>query len=111
MISLRNIEKAYQHGVGKTYVLRRVNLDVTPGDFLSVMGPSGAGKSTLLHILGMHDSAWTGEYHFLENPVHEIRPKDRAKLHKQYIRVRLPELSPAGQPDGLREPRDPAFLS
>ena len=85
MISLRNIEKAYQHGVGKTYVLRRVNLDVTPGDFLSVMGPSGAGKSTLLHILGMHDSAWTGEYHFLENPVHEIRPKDRAKLHKQYI--------------------------
>ena len=33
----------------------------------------------------MHDSAWTGEYHFFDNPVHEIRRKDRAKLHKQYI--------------------------
>ncbi len=85
MISLRNIEKAYQHGVSKTYVLRRVSLDIAQGDFLSIMGPSGAGKSTLLHILGMHDSAWTGEYHFFDNPVHEIRRKDRAKLHKQYI--------------------------
>ena len=85
MISLKNIEKAFQHGVSKTYVLRRVSLDVAQGDFLSIMGPSGAGKSTLLHILGMHDSAWTGEYHFFDSPVHEIRPKDRAKLHKQYI--------------------------
>ncbi len=85
MISLRNIEKAYQHGVSKTYVLRRVSLDIAQGDFLSIMGPSGAGKSTLLHILGMHDSAWTGEYHFFDNPVHEIRRKDRAQLHKQYI--------------------------
>ncbi len=85
MISLKNIEKAYQHGVSKTYVLRRVSLDIAQGDFLSIMGPSGAGKSTLLHILGMHDSAWTGEYHFFDNPVHEIRQKDRAKLHKQYI--------------------------
>ena len=85
MISLKNIEKAFQHGVSKTYVLRRVSLDIAQGDFLSIMGPSGAGKSTLLHILGMHDSAWTGEYHFFDNPVHEIRRKDRAKLHKQYI--------------------------
>ncbi|HAK54893.1 MAG: ABC transporter ATP-binding protein [Vicinamibacterales bacterium] len=85
MISLKNIEKAYQHGVSKTFVLRRVSLDVSAGEFLSIMGPSGAGKSTLLHILGMHDSAWTGEYHFLDSPVHEIRPKDRAKLHKQYV--------------------------
>ena len=85
MISLRNIEKAFQHGVSKTYVLRRVTIDVKAGEFLSIMGPSGAGKSTLLHILGMHDSAWTGEYHFVDHAVHELRPKDRAKLHKQYI--------------------------
>ena len=85
MISVRNIEKVYQHGVSKTYVLRRVTIDVKAGEFLSIMGPSGAGKSTLLHILGMHDSAWTGEYHFLDQPVHELRPKDRAKLHKQFI--------------------------
>jgi ABC-type lipoprotein export system ATPase subunit len=85
LISLRNIEKSYAHGTSRTYVLRRVNVDVKDGEFISIMGPSGAGKSTLLHIIGMHDSAWTGEYHFLGHPVHRLSPKDRARLHKQYI--------------------------
>ncbi len=85
MISLQNLEKVYEHGVSKTYVLRRVNIDVQAGEFLSIMGPSGAGKSTLLHILGMHDSAWSGEFYFLDQPVHRLKPKDRAKLHKRYI--------------------------
>jgi len=85
MIKLHNIEKFYQHGVSRTYVLRRVCLDVKEGEFVSIMGPSGAGKSTLLHIVGMHDSAWTGEYYFLDQEVHALAPKARAALHKQYI--------------------------
>ena len=85
MISLQNLEKVYEHGVSKTFVLRRVNIDVKAGEFLSIMGPSGAGKSTLLHILGMYDSAWSGEFYFLDQPVHRLKPKDRAKLHKRYI--------------------------
>src|ERR687891_2025861 len=85
MITLRNIEKFFQHGPTKTYVLRRINLEVKEGEFISIMGPSGAGKSTLLHIIGMHDSAWTGEYYFLDQPVHRLGAKERAKLHKQYI--------------------------
>jgi ABC-type lipoprotein export system ATPase subunit len=85
MISLRNVEKFYQHGVSRTYVLRRINAEIREGEFLSIMGPSGAGKSTLLHILGMHDSAWAGEYDFLGHGVHVMSPKDRAALHKAYI--------------------------
>jgi ABC-type lipoprotein export system ATPase subunit len=85
LIALRSIEKSYAHGTSRTYVLRRINLDVKEGEFISIMGPSGAGKSTLLHIIGMHDSAWTGEYYFLDQPVHKLPAKDRAKLHKQYI--------------------------
>ena len=42
-----------------------ISLDINQGEFVSIMGPSGAGKSTLLHLLGMHDTAWTGEYFFL----------------------------------------------
>ena len=61
MIRLQNIEKSYRHGLSQTFVLRRVNAEIKQGDFVSIMGPSGAGKSTLLHILGMHDSAWTGD--------------------------------------------------
>ena len=85
MIGLVDIEKSYQHGAGRTYVLRRITLDIHDGEFVSIMGPSGAGKSTLLHLLGMHDSAWTGEYHFLDQPVHHLSAKARANLHKQYI--------------------------
>jgi len=85
MINLSNIEKAFQHGVARTFVLRRISLEVKDGEFVSIMGPSGAGKSTLLHILGMHDSAWSGEYEFLGHKVHALSHKERMALHKQYI--------------------------
>ncbi len=85
MIELRNIEKFYQSGAGKTFVLRRINLEIKQGDFLTIMGPSGAGKSTLLAILGMLDSNWQGEYYFLSEAVHRMKPKDRVELNKRYI--------------------------
>ena len=85
MIRLVNIEKSYKHGPSQTFVLRRVTVDIAPGDFVSIMGRSGAGKSTLLHILGMHDSAWTGEYWLHDQPVHALSQKDRLKLQKQHI--------------------------
>jgi putative ABC transport system ATP-binding protein len=85
LVQLRNIEKFYAHGVSKTYVLRRVTLDIKEGEFVSVMGPSGAGKSTILHIMGMHDSAWSGEYYFMDQPVHALGKKERAELHKKYF--------------------------
>jgi putative ABC transport system ATP-binding protein len=85
MITLRDIEKCYEQGVQKTFVLRRITLDIKEGEFVSIMGPSGAGKSTLLHLLGMHDSAWTGEYYFLDQPVHKLGKKERFELHKKAI--------------------------
>jgi ABC-type lipoprotein export system ATPase subunit len=85
LVSLRALEKSYAHGATRTWVLRRITLDIKDGEFVSIMGPSGAGKSTLLHILGMHDSEWTGEYHFGGHPVHRLAAKDRARLHKQHI--------------------------
>jgi ABC-type lipoprotein export system ATPase subunit len=85
MIELRNVEKAYDLAGGKVYVLRRINLLIKEGDFISVMGPSGAGKSTLLHLLGMHDSAWTGEFFFQDQPVHALGRKQRQELQKRSI--------------------------
>ena len=51
LIAFRNIEKSYAHGTSRTYVLRRINLDVKEGEFISIMGPSGAGKSTIFNLL------------------------------------------------------------
>jgi len=85
MIQLKDIEKYYQSGAGRTYVLRRINLDVPPADFVTVMGPSGAGKSTLLSIVGLLDGSWTGEYSLDGQPVHKMNLKERAELNKRYI--------------------------
>ncbi len=85
IFSLRNVEKFYETGVGKVYVLRRINLDIKPGEFVSIMGPSGAGKLTLLHLIGMHDSSWTGEYHFMEHPIHKLDKKKRMELRNKNI--------------------------
>ena len=85
MICLRNLEKSYPAGSGRSYVLRQISLDVAEGEFVTVMGPSGAGKSTLLSILGMLDAQWTGEFEFLGNKVHAMKPKDRVELNKKYI--------------------------
>jgi putative ABC transport system ATP-binding protein len=85
MISIRNLEKAYDTGGTKSYVLRQINFDVALGEFVTIMGPSGAGKSTLLAILGMLDGQWTGEYDFLGEPVHALSVKQRNELHKKYV--------------------------
>ncbi|MFN2531309.1 MAG: ABC transporter ATP-binding protein [Pyrinomonadaceae bacterium] len=85
MIGLRNLEKSFAHGVTKTYVLRQINLDIMPGEFVSIMGPSGAGKSTLLHIIGMHDQSWGGEYFFDDVPVHALNSRKRAELRNRNV--------------------------
>jgi len=85
LIQLRDIERFYQTGPTRTWVLRRINLEVKEGDFITIMGPSGSGKSTLLNIIGMLDNGWAGEYCLAENPVHKLNPRQRIELNKRYI--------------------------
>ena len=85
MITLSHISKWYSNSFVKTYVLRDINLEVKPREFVSIMGPSGSGKSTLLHILGMLDDQSEGEYSFLGEAVHELNGKQKSNLHKNHI--------------------------
>ncbi len=85
VMSMRGVEKSFPVGPGQTFVLRRIAFDIKPGEFVSIMGPSGAGKSTLLHILGLHDSAWSGEYSLMGHAVHTLPAKDRSALQKRHI--------------------------
>ncbi|HEU0108459.1 MAG TPA: ABC transporter ATP-binding protein [Vicinamibacteria bacterium] len=85
LVRLRNVDRAYDQGGGKVFVLRRITLDIAQGEFVSIMGPSGAGKSTLLHVLGMHDGAFTGEYEFLGYKMHALGRKERQELQKKHI--------------------------
>jgi putative ABC transport system ATP-binding protein len=85
MITLRNIEKVYPLKGGVFYALRNINLTINEGEFVSIMGPSGSGKSTLLHILGLHDSAWNGEFTLKGEAVHKLDKKKRFDLQKKHI--------------------------
>jgi len=85
MIELRNVERSYPVGAGRFWVLRRIDLEIKEGEFITIMGPSGAGKSTLLAILGMLDGAFDGEYFFLGHSVHKLNTKKRAELNKANI--------------------------
>jgi ABC-type lipoprotein export system ATPase subunit len=85
MISLSNLEKCFDSQAGKAWVLRRITLDISDGDFVTIMGPSGAGKSTLLAILGLLDGDFGGEYRLLGEDVHRLKPKQRLALHRQHV--------------------------
>jgi ABC-type lipoprotein export system ATPase subunit len=69
--------------LSRTYVLVRIHLKIAPGDFASIMGPSGARKSALRHMLGTHDSGWSGEYRLDGQAVHKMGRKLRSEFSKQ----------------------------
>ena len=85
MIHLKNLERSYKTAAGETWVLRRIDLTIPEGQFLTIMGPSGAGKSSLLNVLALLDDQWLGEYWFRDEAVHKLKRKDRAELAKRNI--------------------------
>jgi ABC-type lipoprotein export system ATPase subunit len=85
MISAQNLTKSYRNGFSRTFVLRRVDLEVEEGAFVTIQGPSGAGKTTLLHILGLLDEPTDGEYHFQGEPTHEMSETRRTEIHRSQI--------------------------
>jgi putative ABC transport system ATP-binding protein len=85
MILLKNLERSYKTPAGQTWVLRRVNLEIREGEFITIMGPSGAGKSSLLNVLALLDDSWEGEYWFRDEAVHEMKRKQRGDLAKKNV--------------------------
>jgi putative ABC transport system ATP-binding protein len=82
MIQFKNLERSYKTPAGQFWVLRRINLEIREGEFITIMGPSGAGKSSLLNVLALLDDGWQGEFWFREQAVHAMKRKQRADLAK-----------------------------
>ena len=62
VIRLAHLGKHYETRAGPVPVLKDVNLDIGPAEFVAIMGPSGSGKSTLMSILGCLDAPSDGTY-------------------------------------------------
>jgi ABC-type lipoprotein export system ATPase subunit len=85
LISTRGVTKAYQMGRRRVTVLRELNFDVAPGEFVALRGASGAGKSTLLHLLGGLDSPDQGEIRFAGQNLASLSRNDLAHVRNSKI--------------------------
>ena len=62
VLSLRGIRRDFPMGNQWVRVLKGIDLDVQPGEYIALMGPSGSGKSTLMNLLGCLDTPTSGSY-------------------------------------------------
>jgi putative ABC transport system ATP-binding protein len=86
VIKAENISRSVTGPDNKTItILKRINLEVFPSEFLAVMGPSGSGKTTLLQILGLMDTASAGELTILNKNVSQLSEKDKTSLRRNEI--------------------------
>jgi putative ABC transport system ATP-binding protein len=85
VIRLRSVSKKFLTDEVETHALSDITLDIGKGEYVSIAGPSGCGKSTLLSILGLLDSASTGEYWLNGQDVAELPDRDRARVRNREI--------------------------
>ena len=86
VIKLIDIGKTYGKGTdAETIALKKINLTINEGDFISIMGPSGSGKSTLLNILGCIDNPTEGKYYLNNKEVSLLKGKELATIRNEEI--------------------------
>ena len=85
LVAARRVAKSYRMGERTVSVLRDLDFQIAPGEFVALQGASGAGKSTLLHLLGGLDSTDAGEIWFNGQNLARFTPAELA--HFRNVRV------------------------
>lgn len=81
MIEIRNITKSYD----SLQVLKGINLDIVPGEVVSIVGPSGAGKTTLLQIIGSLDRPNSGVVKYDNTDIFSLKESQLAHFRNENI--------------------------
>ncbi len=82
---MEKINKFYHMGDEDMQVLKDVDLQVTEGEYLSVLGPSGSGKSTLMNIIGCLDVATSGVYILHNHAIEDMTEAELAEIRSRDI--------------------------
>src|ERR1700721_1235791 len=85
IISIRGLRKTYHAGEVDVHALRGVDLDVQPGEFVSIVGPSGSGKSTLFNIVGGLTPPTSGTIHIAGRDLLGMSDAERTELRKSTV--------------------------
>jgi len=85
IVSARRLHKHYRMGHEDLHVLRGVDLDVRPGEWLAILGASGSGKSTLLHLLGGLDSPSEGGVRFRDAQLFSLSTAKRDRFRNRHV--------------------------
>ena len=84
-IEAKELTKIYGTGEGRVAALDRAGLEISQGEFLSIIGPSGSGKSTLLHLLSGLDRPTSGSLIYNGRDIYELRDKELSVFRRQRI--------------------------
>ncbi|MCI0487147.1 MAG: ABC transporter ATP-binding protein [Blastocatellia bacterium] len=85
LIYMEGVTRVFSSGEVEARVLAGINLEIHPGEYVSIIGPSGCGKSTLLAIMGLMDSPTEGIYCFDGKPASSLKASDRARIRNHDI--------------------------
>jgi putative ABC transport system ATP-binding protein len=85
ILKTEGLWKVYRTGELDVSALRGVNVQVLPGEFVSVMGPSGCGKSTFLHVIGGLTQATRGHVLLDGNDLGALGDAGRTRLRRQKV--------------------------
>jgi len=85
IVKAENLKKTYKLFAEEIAAVNGVNLEISEGEFVSIMGPSGSGKTTLLDMIGCLDSITGGRLDILGTNVSKMSERNLVNVRKKKI--------------------------